>query len=235
MENISLLTYTHSSCTDVHKMYFDSINSFFNIQKHYVLTNSHINDDRITEIIYDEKDDYYQQMLLGLSNIETDFIIYSQEDYILYDFVDDNELSNCMNILNNNDDLMFVRLINSGLEGNELEYDNNFWKLNNESEYFFSTQITIWKKHFLWKMFEQSKTKTIFEETKNSSFLRLIGGIGICTKLRGEKIGGHYNSLIYPYIAAAIIRRKWNFSEYEVKLEPLLNRYEIDKNIRGII
>jgi hypothetical protein len=84
-------------------------------------------------------------------------------------------------------------------------------------------------------MFNLSKVKYISDEPKNSSYLRLLNGLGLCTKLKGDKVGGHFNSLIYPYISVAILNGKWNFSEYGDKLETLLNKYNIDKNKRGLI
>jgi len=232
--NLSLLTYTHSNCSDIYKLYFDSVDAFFKPEKNYVLVNKLIDDNRINQIIYNNDTDYSEQMLLGLSRIDTEYLIYSQEDYILYNNVNLDLLNESIELLNNNKDIMFIRLIRSGLTGNEEEYNDNFVKLDNQHEYFYSTQITLWRKECLEKMFKLSKTKHITEESKNSKFLKLIGGIGVCSKLGNEKVGGHYNSIIYPYIATAIVKGKWNFTEYGDKLDVLLNNYNIDKNKRGI-
>ena len=35
---------------------------------------------------------YYEQIIEGLNKVKTDYIIYSQEDYILFDYVDLNKL-----------------------------------------------------------------------------------------------------------------------------------------------
>jgi hypothetical protein len=200
-----------------------------------VLVNSAINDDRITEVIYDEESDYYEQILLGLSKIETDYLIYSQEDYVLYDFVNKDLISKYVNLLDNDRDIMFLRLINAGLNGLEKDYDDEFIVIDEDNEYYFSTQITIWRKSDLERMFKLSKTKYISEEPKNSPFLKSLNGLGLCTKLKGDMVGNHFNSLIYPYTAVAILRGKWNFSEYGEILEKLLNKYNIDKNKRGLI
>jgi hypothetical protein len=39
---------------------------------------------------------------------------------------------------------------------------------------------------------------------------------------------------VYPYIATAIIKGKWNLSEYPIELGDLLSEYKIDKSIRGV-
>jgi hypothetical protein len=235
MNNLTLLTYTHSNCSDIHQIYFDSFERYFNEINHVVLVNSAINDDRITEVIYDEESDYYEQILLGLSKIETDYLIYSQEDYVLYDFVNKDLISKYVNLLDNDRDIMFLRLINAGLNGLEKDYDDEFIVIDEDNEYYFSTQITIWRKSDLERMFKLSKTKYISEEPKNSPFLKSLNGLGLCTKLKGDMVGNHFNSLIYPYTAVAILRGKWNFSEYGEILEKLLNKYNIDKNKRGLI
>jgi hypothetical protein len=52
------------------------------------------------------------------------------------------------------------------------------------------------------------------------------------TKKRGSL---HFDSIVYPYIATAIIKGKWNLSEYPNELGDLLNEYKIDKSIRGVV
>jgi hypothetical protein len=232
---LSLLTYTHSNCSDLHTMYYDSLDNFFTNERHYTLTNKPINDYRFNQIIYDDNSNYYEQILLGLSKIETEYLLYSQEDYILYDYVDLNLLSECIEVLQNDKNVNFIRLISSGLSGKEQNYNNNFMILDNNSEYFFSTQITLWKKNSLMEMFKSSKVRYITDEPKNSLYLSNLGGIGLCTYLKSEKIGNHFNSKIYPYTATALVKGKWNFSEYGYVLENLLNKYNIDKHKRGII
>ena len=234
MNNITLLTYTNSSCKDVHPIYFDSIKKYFNGVSHCVLTDEKIDNDT-TQILYDNNSKYYQQMILALNQINTDYVLYSQEDYILFDYVDLNKVNEYLTILDNNQDIKFIRLIQSGVDGDELEFNDELIYLKKNHFYYFSTQITIWRKSCLIDMFNSSMVDTVTEEPKNSPFLKSIGGIGLCTTLKGDKVGGHYNSIIYPYIATAINKGKWNFSEYGDKLENLLSKYDIDKYKRNII
>jgi len=48
------------------------------------------------------------------------------------------------------------------------------------------------------------------------------------------KRGGHHDSSIYPYIATAVVKGKWNLSEYKNELLPLLNEHNIVIENRGI-
>ena len=44
----------------------------------------------------------------------------------------------------------------------------------------------------------------------------------------------HYDSSIFPYIATAIVKGKWNYSEYKNELDILFDNYKINKHERGI-
>ena len=234
MENISLLTYTNSKCSDIQKLYFDSIKLYFPIENHFVLSDNEINESSITLIKYDNNSKYYEQILHSLDKIKTDYVIYSQEDYVLYDYVNVDKINQYIEILNKDDKLMFIRLIISGIDGDEESYNDELMIVKNYHDYYFSTQITIWKKEHLKKMFELSKVESVFDEPKNSPFLKSLNKVGLCTKLLGDKIGSHFNSVIYPYIATAIVKGKWNFSEYESILLDLFKKYNIDYNIKGV-
>lgn len=234
MKNISLLTYTHSNCSDVHPIYLDSIEKYFNGICHYILCDKSIGDIRVNEVLYDENTSYSDQILFGLSKLDTEYLIYSQEDYILFDFVNKDIIEKYITLMNEDKNISFIRLINTGLKGDENGYNTDLTIIDSNHEYFFSTQVTIWRKKHLEKMFQLSKTKHISEESNNSPYLKYIGALGLCTNLKGDKVGEHYNSVIYPYIAAAIIKGKWNFSEYGDKLDSLLNEYKIDKFKRGL-
>ena len=44
----------------------------------------------------------------------------------------------------------------------------------------------------------------------------------------------HYDSLVFPYIATAINKGKWNYNEYQKELDELFTEYEINPFERGI-
>lgn len=234
MNNLSILTYTNSKASDIHKPYFERINKYFNINRHIVLSDIKIDNYDVKTIIYNNTSDYYIQMINGLKEVKTDYVIYSQEDYILFDVVDLIEINNLIKILDNDDKVSFIRLIYSGIDFQTNKYNNDLIYLKPDHNYFFSTQITIWRTSDLIKMFENSKTLTIWDEPNNSKYLMNLGKIGLCTNYKGKMVGGHYNSIIYPYIATAIVKGKWNYSEYKDELDSIFSEYNIDKEIRGI-
>ena len=46
--------------------------------------------------------------------------------------------------------------------------------------------------------------------------------------------GNHYDTNVYPYIATALVKGKWDVSEYPNELPPILVENNIDHNLRGI-
>lgn len=235
MNNLSLLTYTHSNTVDLHPPYFDRLDKYFPVlDKHYVLSDKPIPRANLITIIYDNSTDYFKQMLDGLEQIATEYLIYSQEDYLLIDYVDVSRINELIQILDANRNISFIRLIYSGIPNKTTKYNENLIYIDSNNQYFFSTQISIWRKTDLIEMFKKSKVKSVRDEPANSNHLASLGKIGLCTTSQGKKVGAHYNSTIYPYIATAIVRGKWNESEYHKELADIYVEYAIDKNIRGI-
>ena len=52
----------------------------------------------------------------------------------------------------------------------------------------------------------------------------------------GEEKRGlyHHDTIVFPYIATALVKGKWNVSEYPEELSALLKEYNINPDIRGI-
>ena len=45
----------------------------------------------------------------------------------------------------------------------------------------------------------------------------------------------HCDSIIFPYISTAIVKGKWNESEYKNELNSVFTEFNINKTIRGVI
>ena len=43
----------------------------------------------------------------------------------------------------------------------------------------------------------------------------------------------HFDNNVYPYVATAIGKGKWNLGEYSDELKPLLSQEFIDPSVRG--
>lgn len=231
--NISLLTYTHSKCFDLHQAYFNRLDKHFsNLGQHIVLSDKNINY-KCENIIYNDHDKYPKQVFSGLDLIKNDYVIYSQEDYILFEDVDTQKLIEFTELMKSND-IDFIRLINSGLDGLESSFNNQLLDINQDSKYFFSTQATIWKRKTFQNLFKISDCKTIFDEPENSKFLRQINAKGLCVNYNLSHFGGHANCSTYNYIATALVKGRWNYSEYKEQLDKVFSEFNIDKNVRGV-
>jgi len=231
MKNLTLLTYTNSKVQDLHKPYFSRIKKYFpDLINHLTLCDILIPE--VETYLYKNEQPYFEQMYNALDNVKTEYILYSQEDYILFDNVDTDKIQKCLSTLANNKEVSFIRLIQSGIE-NSIPINKQYLQLSTDHQYFYSTQATIWRKSDLKIMFVHSKVQSIRDEPLNSSFLKNLNKYGLCTTYKGKQIGNHFNSVIFPYIATAVVNGKWNCSEYNDELNALFNEFSIDKNIRG--
>jgi hypothetical protein len=207
-------------------MYFGRIKKYFpSIKNNYIMCDIKIPYDSC--FLYNDSEPYSKQMIDVLNQIPTNYVIYSQEDYILFDYVKEDNIQKYIDVLDNDKKINFIRLIQSGLNNHFEIYNEDLIVIDPNIKYYFSTQITIWRKEVLKLMFELSQVQSIFDEPKNSSYLKQLGGLGLVPINKGNKVGGHYNSYDYPYIATAKVKGKWNINEYPDELKELFKEYDI--------
>ena len=233
MNNLSLLTYTHTKTSDLHPAYFGRIKKYFpQLENLYVTCNEHILYGKC--IVYNDSDSHSVQMINVLNEISTDYVIYCQEDYILFDNVLIDDIQDYLSTMELDKDIPFVRLIVSGVGNGNVVYNNSLNYVDINLEYYFSTQATIWRKSVLVEMFEKSQIDTIFNEPLNSPFLKEITQKGLFSTKVGNQVGGHFNSKVFPYIATAVVKGKWNLTEYQPELDLVFSEYNIMPFERGI-
>jgi hypothetical protein len=97
-------------------------------------------------------------------------------------------------------------------------------------------QATIWRTKDYISLMEKVKDPKWLENDNYPKEMLKMGMKGLYyydgESKRGEN---HYDSNIYPYIATALVRGKWNTSEYNNELTPIFSEFNIDKNKRGTI
>lgn len=230
---ISQVVYTNSNCRDVWDVFIKQYEKHTK-SKLFVISNTDDfpinNKERI--FTYSNNDSYYETWINALNYFNIENFIYLQEDFILYDNVDDKKIFDLSNILNNSN-YSFLRLIKSGNLGNNL-YTNNIFEIESCNENIFSMQTTIWKtKDYIDVLYNVKENKWL--ETINYTNYMCSKNISGLYYYQGEpkRGGNHYDSSIYPYIATALVKGKWNVSEYEQELFPIFNEYNINPNIRG--
>ena len=235
MNNLSLLTYTHSNVSDLHPAYFGRLEKYFpDMKNSFVMCDKKI--DYVNCIIYDDLQNHGIQMVNALEKIPTDYVIYAQEDYILFDYVNTNEINKLVQYMEADINIPFIRLIYSGVGNHTKNYNDDLGYLDSNWEYYFSTQITIWRKDILIKMYKNANPiKLTDTEVHKVQYLRDISTNGLFYLKKGKAIGGHFNSPIYPYICTGVVKGKWNYSEYEKELNDVFQEYNIIPFERGIV
>jgi len=234
----SFITWTNTECEDIFDMYFTQQEKYFPDTKSYVFIND--KSDKISnahiQFLNKENDPFYKRLLDCLDKVEEDYVIYSQEDYVLYDEPEYEKINDALNFLKNSD-YSNIRLIKSGNGVGTNSIGKNIYSIDFMSPDLFSQQIAIWKKTELKKIINFYKPQNYREAEGYGSLAMRSLQKKSAYYYQGEPQRGlyHCDSKIYPYVCAAIIKKKWNLSEYEPELSKLFDRYNVDYKVRGII
>ena len=242
IENLAIVTYTNSNCNDIWPVYFGQLDRYAGNIKSYVFSDKKPEKDFKNHkfILYDNNEPYYKQYTKCLDSVSEDYVIYCQEDFIMYDFVNEAALARYINFLNTSD-YSFVRLIRSGFT--EIDhglkhiaediYDAN--TLNPES-FSFQMQATIWLKSDMIKLYKQAKSPLWLEPA--APWKECIRDLGIkgsyCYNGEEQKGKYHWDTKVYPHIVSAVQKGKWNTLQYDGMILEILNEYGIDPTLRGV-
>ena len=239
MNNIAFFTYTHSNCKDVWIPYFNKLDKHAGKIKSYVMSDLFSNDfERHKFLVYNDDLPYCQEYVRCLEQVEEEYVIYMQEDFILYADVDMELVERYTNYLKEDKSISYVRLLRCGDLTNK-PYQTNLCYVSpdgrsNNSINSYSMQPTIWRKSDLIELYnvvKRSRFGECFEYTQGMNKLNLNG----VYHYSGESPrGGHFDSNIFPYIATAIVKGKWNVSEYPSELKRLFREFHINYQQRGI-
>jgi hypothetical protein len=226
-------------------MFFGQLEKYYPGNKVYVFTDDRKGiPDSYNVIRYDPRDNFRTQYLNCLKTVKEDFLLYLNEDYILYDDVKKDLINEYVSILSKDGTISFIRLTR-GDNFTSLKYKDreDLFYLDNKSEFFFSQTAAIWKRAVLEKIHEMGpdlhiagkRTKLQFEVEANKvcSTLDIKGLVAYNNEPKRGLV--HYDSIVFPYIASALVKGKWNLGEYEKELMPILVEYQINYRKRGRI
>jgi hypothetical protein len=226
----TLVIYTHTDMKDVWPMFFGQLKKYIGDEKIYVAVNeddSYLSD--YIRIIYDDSKAYTDRWVEILPHIKEELLLFMHEDMILFDSPKFDLIEKYSEYVNNKM-VDSVKLIYAGEGGMEWPEDKTL-VVNPYSK--FSIQPTIFRKELLQQLVEGLPNKNIWEfEDSIISY-----GSDFMVRLGNEKKRGmyHYDSIIWPYIATAINKGKWNMSEYSKELDSLFREYNINPFERGIV
>lgn len=227
---LPIVVYTHTDMKDIWPMFFGQLKKYIPDFKVYVAVNK-ISEEIPSEyiqVLYNDSKKYTERWKEILPQISEEIILFLHEDMILFDKPNFNYIEKFFTYVKMGD-VNSIKLILAGEKFSECSFDSML--VNNEYSKF-SIQPTI-------------VTKEVFLTTLNSvgelniwEFEQAIPATGrdYMVRIGGEKKRGlyHYDSLVFPYIATAINKGKWNLNEYMNELNPMFEEYNINPFERGM-
>jgi hypothetical protein len=233
LNELTLITHTHTDCKVLWKPYFDSYKEFFNHDKHIVLVNEFSNEIPHEQFIYSDTTKYSNRIIECLKTINTKYVSIDFEDMFLYDDVKIDELIRIITVMTKHDEFFFTRLIKSGIKSSK-HFDEKLFLMDSR-DFCFSITPTIWRTGELLELLSELTNLGIWELEINGDVLIKSKSIKSLYYFDNDKHrGGHYDSTIYPHICSSILKGKWNLSEYSDILTPIIEKYKININEKGV-
>ena len=245
INDIPWVTHTHTDCLDVCKIYEGEMpiylggESFWN--NHYYLINSKYkrNNDYYSLsgnlFFYEEELSYPIRLINILSNIDSELIVLDHEDMILYKKANIEIINDSLSLLYEKelDSIGFIKNINA--KYNNINKNQFIQIIDRKSDWIFSIQPSIWRKESLQNILKMNLSSNIWQiETRSQEIVKKLGiKIGVLSSAGIKRGMMHFDSEYYPYIATAIVKGKWNTSEYEKELTNNFKKYNINPLIRG--
>ncbi|MHA2342796.1 MAG: hypothetical protein ACXADW_13040 [Candidatus Hodarchaeales archaeon] len=240
--NITLFMYSHSTYSDAWSPFFSQSEKYLKEYKKVVFSDECPVKipDNWNFIKYDNKDSYSERVYKCLEEIDTELCFLHHEDMFLYGEPQKNTLSLYEEIVEK-EDIDFIRLLRS-VDSPSFSYKSvkSLFPIPSYSQYYFSVQPTICKTESLINICKNTKISHLREfEIKVQEACRenkIKGLFHYDNEPRHHEQGSlHYESKVYPYVATAIVKGKWNFSGYGNQLKIILDENKIDVDIRGKI
>jgi hypothetical protein len=250
MSELALIINTIAKNKDVWPMFFGQIEKhipedFF--EKKYIFVDDC--DDPLPEgyeaVIYEKEKMYREQFVGCIKSVSEEYCIYISEDYILYDDIQTNAIVKYIDILKKNLDVSFVRFTKGGIvDLDYLNYQNHedLYELYNFLPYFYTNQASVWRTRDLEKIHRHGPNLHIGNTDHDNSFefqatktCEQLGIRGLFCYYGEPKRGiYHYDSKVFPHVCTALVKGKWNLSEYQEELSPLLIQHNINTDERGV-
>lgn len=227
---LPIVVYTHTDMEDIWPMFFGQFQKYMKDFKIYVAVNKE--SDKIPsefiQIVYDDTKKYTERWKEILSKLSEEVILFLHEDMILFDKPNLEYINKYFTYVKNKE-VNSIKLILAGDRFTESTIDKTL--VQNEYSKF-SIQPTIVSKDVFQTTLDTFNDLNIWEFEQSI----LSTGRDYMVKIGGERKRGlyHYDSLVFPYIATAINKGKWNYNEYQLELDSLFREYNINPFERGI-
>ena len=243
MNNLSLAIYSHSSYYDCLAPCLDRFKRFGNpnckFEHKFLLLDQEDSFEGYDVLKYTDAACYTARLVETVSQIPTDYLLFLHEDMILYEGISKTYMNLAIEAIMQ-DDIDCIKLIKCDDNFLEAPYKNSrFLKsIPTTANLLFAVQPTLWNKESYLNVLKANPDKNIWQlEASGQGYAKENGYNCLYTydqfldKKRGKY---HYDSCVFPYIATAIVKGKWNITDYPKEMREMLEEYEIDPNVRGI-
>lgn len=238
-KNLAYVVYSHHTYSDLWPIYFGQVNPCVppDMAKYFMINGNY--SDHYTaayqKILYEDEFNYSDRLKFSLGKIKEEYLIFSHEDMILKNCPQWHRLFYFKKAMEDND-IDSIKLIRGGKKvgKNFSEEYPELRVMTKDFSYLFAIQPTIWKTTSFLKIVDSAPGCSIWElEKVGTEIFREMNFKGLYVDDGGRKIGKqHWEPFIFPYIATAIVKGRWN-SEYKEDLEELHEIYDIDDKERG--
>lgn len=231
MNNLPIVLYTHTDMKDVWPMVFGQIKKYLPDFKVYIVTNA--DDDSIptefVKVIYDDTQLYTDRLQQALTQIPESVFLFFHEDMVLLDYPDKEMLELYTDIILSKK-ARTIKLIYAGTT-KAPSYIHPTLVSNELSK--FSIQPTIITKDTFKSILDMVGSRSIWD--LESAISWNVGDFMAYLGTETKRGMFHYDSKVFPYIATAINKGKWNYTEYKQELDSLFAEYGVDINDRGFV
>jgi len=239
MKQYCIVMYSHSSYSDAWEMFCGQIEKYFPKDiKRYAFVDKYDNLPENWQIInYDDSLSYNKRVASCLEKINEEYLIFHHEDMPLYDKPDLQFLEDKKNLMSERN-IDYIKLLKGGNMGlPEIKYSDVLYELPKNGDCYFSVQPSLCKKDSIELIYKNCDIDHIHDFEPKAHIMSILLNHKNLYYYDNEPQRGlcHWDSKIYPYVATAIVKGKWNYSEYSLELSSLHKEYKIDKNIRGCI
>jgi hypothetical protein len=151
--NITIVINTCDAYSDVLKLFFAAINEYWPNNKYRIIINSE-------KKIYDEYNasthalslnnpSWGLRLIKTLESVKTEFVLMVFDDFILENFVYQDEIDSALKLISINDDISVVYLMNTKLPHKNDAFQNKFIELIDECEFRLNSYPGLWRRQDL--------------------------------------------------------------------------------------
>lgn len=249
MKKASLVINSHSTNTDCLEIFFSQLEKHLAIdafEKIYLFIDS-VNEISVPAyvncILYDPEKCFTDQMIGCLSQVTEKYLLYSNEDYLFYGNSKPEVLSELIEIIEEGN-LSYTRFVYTDIEKlppfHNIE-EGTLLYISSFASNCYSQTLSLWKTEDLLEIHEKGPKASIGERGNLEGHFEILARDTVKDlNIQGLVVFGddpkrglyHYDSSIFPHIASALVKGKWNLSEYP-ELSQILHENNINAETRG--